>query len=205
MLKRKHGATLSKTLPMGVRFGRCDAKGRGAMPDFRRKNIRLRPEDYVGRRLHFVTLCFFGRRRAGANPEIARSLVEQLRLTAAELGFVAHAYCVMPDHVHLLVEGERAESDLMRFIELFKQKAGFELGYVRGRRLWQFKYYDHIVRANESADRIAWYIWMNPVRKGLSRTPQEYPFAGSLTEIGAAMLQKPVAEPWTPPWEKEIS
>jgi putative transposase len=175
------------------------------MPDFRRKNIRLRPQAYVGRKLHFVTLCFCNRRRAGADPRIARSLIEQLRLRAAEFGFVAHAYCVMPDHMHLLVEGKRADSDLMRFVEFFKQETGFELGYVRGRRLWQFKYYDHIVRANESADRIAWYIWANPVRKGLCRTPREYPFSGSLTEIGAAMLKKPVVEQWIPPWKKEVS
>jgi REP element-mobilizing transposase RayT len=189
----------------GRKIRPIDARRRGAMRDFRRKNIRLRPENYIGRGLYFVTLCFFGRRRAGVNPEIARSLIEQLRLKAAELGFAAHAYCVMPDHVHLLVEGKRAESDLMRFIELFKQQTGFELGYVHGRRLWQFKYYDHIVRSHESANRIAWYIWMNPVRKGLCRAPEEYPFAGSFTEIGAAMLGKPVAESWTPPWGKEVS
>ncbi len=175
------------------------------MPDFRRKNIRLPPENYVGRRLHFVTLCFFGRRRAGANPEIALSLIEQLRLKALQLGFLVHVYCVMPDHMHLMVDGNRADSDLMRFVESFKQQTGFELGYVRGKRLWQFKYYDHIVRSGESADRIAWYIWANPVRKGLCRAPEEYPFSGSLTEIGAAMLKKPQPAQWTSPWEEEVS
>lgn len=33
-----------------------------------RKNVRLRPENYRGRRLYFVTLCFHNRRRFGTNP-----------------------------------------------------------------------------------------------------------------------------------------
>lgn len=169
--------------------------------DFRRKNIRLPSENYVGQRLYFLTLCFSNRRRLGANPKIASWLIERLRSESAAFDFVVHAYCVMPDHIHLLVKGVSAGSHLMRFVESFKGETGFHFEADAGRQLWQFKYYDHIVRTGEAADRIAWYIWMNPVRKGLCRAPHDHPFSGSFTEIGAAMFQKPSAQKWTPPWK----
>jgi REP element-mobilizing transposase RayT len=71
----------------------------------------------------------------------------------------------MPDHVHRLVEGLKEDCDLARFVSAFKQQTGFVYqGKVR-KRLWQTHYYDHVLRKAEGVERVAWYIWMNPVRK----------------------------------------
>ncbi len=111
-----------------------------------------------------------------------------------------HAYCVMPDHLHLLVAGAAESSNLVKFVEAFKQDTGVEFERKSRQPLWQFKYYDHILRGKDSADRVARYIWMNPVRKGLSRAPGEFEFAGSFTELGLKMLNAGRVEEWTPPW-----
>jgi putative transposase len=169
--------------------------------DFRRKNIRLPRQNYIGRRLYFVTLCFSNRRRVGANPRVASWLIEQLQPQSAACGFLVHAYCVMPDHMHLLIHGMNPGSDLLKFMDAFKKDTGFRFNADSSKRLWQYKYYDHIVRASQSADAIAWYIWMNPVRKGLCRAPRDHPFSGSFTEIGTTMFHKPSAQKWTPPWK----
>lgn len=108
----------------------------------------------------------------------------------------------MPDHLHILAAGAADESNLVKFAEAFKQDTGAEFARRTGRRLWQFKYYDRILRGRDAADRVAWYIWMNPVRKGLCTKPADYPFLGSFTEIGARMLKGSVAAGWTPPWKK---
>lgn len=168
---------------------------------FKRKNIRLPAAYYRGQRLYFLTLCFHNRRRTGANPRVAVWLIERMRVLARNYSFFVHAYCVMPDHLHLLAQGATADSDLMAFVEFFKQDTGFRFEARTRQRLWQFKYYDHIVRKAEAAERIAWYIWMNPVRQGLCIAPQDYPFLGSLTDYGASMLQRRQSEPWTPPWK----
>jgi REP element-mobilizing transposase RayT len=172
--------------------------------DFRRKNIRMPSENYIGRRLYFLTLCFNNRRRIGADPKIAIWLIERLRAESAKCGFLVHAFCVMPDHIHVLAQGNAGESDLMRFVESYKKGTAFRLEARIGKRLWQFKYYDHIVRTAEVADRIAWYVWMNPVRKGICRAPRDYPFLGSMTEAGTAMLLQDAPEKWTPPWKSEM-
>jgi REP element-mobilizing transposase RayT len=168
---------------------------------FERKNIRLPKENYHGRRLYFVTLCFQSRRPHGANPRIARWIIGRLRKHAEACEFFVHAYCVMPDHMHVLATGAADTSNLVKFIEAFKQETAVEFEERVHRRLWQFKYYDRILRGDDSADRVAWYIWMNPVRKGLCNTPTDYPFLGSFTVVGRRMLKGSAMGEWTPPWK----
>jgi putative transposase len=166
----------------------------------KRKNIRLPAENYLGRRVYFVTLCFHSRRRLGANGGIARWIVGRVRQHAAACEFFVHAYCVMPDHVHVLAEGVTETSNLLKFVESFKQETAVEFARTARRRLWQFKYYDHILRRADSFESVAWYIWLNPVRKGLCRAPADYPFAGSFTKLGTRLLERAAATGWTPPW-----
>src|SRR5271168_2840048 len=76
--------------------------------------------------------------------------------------FGVAAYCVMPDHVHLLVEGLEAGSSFLDFIKRLKIKTSREFAATSGEVLWQKKYFDHILRSHESMNAVAWYIWMNP-------------------------------------------
>jgi putative transposase len=170
------------------------------MAEFQRKSIRLPAENYRGRQLYFVTLCFHNRRRFGVNPGVARWIIVRLRKHAAACDFFVHAYCVMPDHIHILASGAADTSNLVKFIEAFKQETAVEFARKVHRRLWQFKYYDRILRGADSADRVAWYIWLNPVRKGLCRVPTDYPFQGSFTELGVRLLKGSAGGEWTPPW-----
>ena len=132
-----------------------------------RINIRLPGLNYVGRGTHFVTLCCQDRRRVFLNSEYAREIVENLRKFAEQTDFAVHAYCVMPDHVHALVEGISDGSNLISFVKIFKQVTAFRYKARMGRRLWQQAYYDHILRPSDLLDGVAWYIWLNPVRAGL--------------------------------------
>jgi REP element-mobilizing transposase RayT len=175
----------------------------GAAVGFERKNIRLPTKHYLGRRMYFVTLCFHGRRPFGANPRVAHWLIKRLQKRAAACEFFVHAYCVMPDHVHVLAAGAADTSNLVKFVEAFKQETAIEFARGVHRRLWQFKYYDRILRGEDSADRVAWYIWKNPVRRGLCVKPTDYQYSGSFTGVGRRMLRSSAAGEWVPPWKKE--
>ena len=90
------------------------------------------------------------------------------------------AYCFMPDHVHLIVEGREDTSDLRRFIARAKQYSGFE--YARRHqqdRLWQRYGFERVLRTDESTQVAVRYVLENPVRKGLVEHPRDYPFIGS--------------------------
>lgn len=88
-----------------------------------------------------MTLCCQGRGPTLAKRETAPRLLSQLRQSAAQYGFGVHAYCVMPDHLHILAEGLKVESKLFAFVRGFKQKSAFEHQQQTGERLWQFKFY----------------------------------------------------------------
>src|SRR5215475_4057144 len=144
-----------------------------------RKDIRLPFQKYVGKQIYFVTICCHDGKPLFSDAKLANWAIENLLATARTASFSVHAYCVMPDHVHLLVEGLVENCDLLRFISLFKQKTGFTYKKTVGRHLWQSKYYDHILRHAEELESIAMYIWLNPVRKNLCIAPQEYAHSGS--------------------------
>src|SRR5665213_779081 len=89
------------------------------------------------------------------------------------------AYCFMPDHVHLLVYGTSGAADLRAFAVDFKKVTGFEYRHRQGRHLWQPRYFDRVLRDDESTEAVARYTLENPVRAGLAARLGEYPFAGS--------------------------
>lgn len=111
---------------------------------------------------------------------------------AAAASISIPAYCFMPDHLHLLVEGDTMESDLRRFMSSFKQKSGYAFSRAGNDRLWQKGYHDRILRTEETTSIVVRYILENPVRAGLVTRFDEYPHTGSdrysleeLAEIGS--------------------
>jgi putative transposase len=166
-----------------------------------RKNIRLPAEHYVGPRLYFVTLCFYRRSRLGADARVAAWLASALQRIAVKQSFLIHAWCVMPDHLHFLAEGASDRCNLVTFVGDLKQHTAFHFARRRGRRLWQSKFYDHVLRSTDSFEPVAWYIWMNPVRQAMCRSPANYASLGAFTDTGADMLGRGApSDTWVPPW-----
>ncbi|HKW62101.1 MAG TPA: transposase [Candidatus Acidoferrum sp.] len=166
---------------------------------FHHKNIRLRQFNYVGQQCYFLTLCCFDRRPVFADPKQCAWLLEEFRAESAGRSFAIHAYCIMPGHFHFLTEGQEPSSDLLAFVKSFKIKTSRLYQAETSQTLWQKKFFDHILRTHESIELVAWYIWLNPVRKGLSTVVGEYPFAGSFTETSKRITSMPSA--WIPPWK----
>lgn len=84
------------------------------------------------------------------------------------------AYCVMPDHVHFLIQSREEARDLRDLVRDFKKfttKEYWDMGN-RG-KIWQRSYYEHIVRNRKRVSAIIEYILNNPVKKGLA---DNYPF-----------------------------
>jgi len=164
-----------------------------------RKGIRLSRREYVGRRIYFITICCEERVPIFKDANRATIAVEELKSVSRSMDVLVHAFCVMPDHVHVLVEGKVCTADIVRFVARWKQSTGYLFRHELQKRFWQRRFYDHVLRRAEDSDSVAWYIWMNPVRKGLAAEPREYPFSGSLTLEWPR--GKPVGIAWIPPWK----
>ena len=167
----------------------------------RSKNTRLSPINYIGQQHYFVTICCSNQRKIFADPNRCSGLLDVFRSECAIRNFAIHAYCLMPDHFHFLGEGLGPTSDLLNLIKSFKLKTSRTYARQTSQILWQRKFYDHILRPNESPESVAWYIWLNPVRKGLSATVQSYPFSGSFTS--SIQWTGPPDITWLPPWRKQ--
>jgi REP element-mobilizing transposase RayT len=112
-------------------------------------------------------------------PELLNKFIDVLESVAAEMGCYFPVYCFMPDHQHLIITGRQKDSDIWKTIVRYKQKTGFWLS-KSGSWRWQKDFYDHIIKSNEDVAIQVKYILDNPVRKGLVRSWEEYPFKGSI-------------------------
>ena len=113
------------------------------------------------------------------NDEVVVKVVEILRGTAEQEGFSVWAYCFMPDHMHMLVEGKHDNADMRHFVALFKQKSGYWFKSTHGTKLWDAHYYEHVLRNDEATTAVARYVIQNPVRKGMVDDYGDYPYSGS--------------------------
>jgi putative transposase len=134
---------------------------------------------YVGFHRYSVRLGTANRVRAFLTAAIVDPVLSQLRQCVSVEQFALIAYCFMPDHVHVLVEGVSEGSHLPRLVACWKQQTGYWYGRKGGSSLWQSGYYDHVLRDDEATVAVARYILENPVRAGLAEAIDRYPFSGS--------------------------
>jgi REP-associated tyrosine transposase len=143
---------------------------------------RLPSFSYRGPYCYFLTFCTYRRRAHFCSSDIAAMVVRHFRRTARREGFAILAYCLMPDHAHLLVEGTRPESDLRRFVKGTKQSSGHVYSRMNDDPLWDEGYHDRVLRKDTDLREVARYIVWNPVRAGLTATPSQYGLRHPLIE-----------------------
>jgi REP element-mobilizing transposase RayT len=140
---------------------------------------RLVGVSYVGFQRYFVTTCTAFRRPFFLDLAIGNDAVSQILQSAGDQLFDVTAYCLMPDHAHLLLSAQSQTSDVCQFVKQTKQITGFRFRRVRGERLWQPGYHDRILRDDEATLTVAKYILENPVRAGLAKVAGKWPLSGS--------------------------
>ena len=152
---------------------------------------RLPRAQYRGPNRYFLTVCCHARARWFDDPNAVAMVRAHLLRTATAHRMSIHAYCLMPDHLHVLCEGLDDTADLLEFVHAFKQRSAHEYVRQAGKRLWQRSFFDRHLRSDEDLLHVARYIYENPVRAGLVQRPHDYPHSGSATlpfpEILSAM------------------
>ncbi|MEQ1932994.1 MAG: transposase [Fimbriimonadaceae bacterium] len=83
-----------------------------------------------------------------------------------------HAHCVMPNHVHIIVEPIGANS-LSSILHSWKSYTSNRINKIIGNSgtLWQVESYDRIIRNETEYSRQVDYVLKNPARAGLSEWP----------------------------------
>jgi len=144
----------------------------------KRKSIRL-DFPYRDGCVYFVTICCADKQRYFDDPKLARMVQEDLFKRQNDLRQISmYCYCIMPDHIHILLEINDETVTLQRWVASFKSYssrcAKKECGI---RKLWHVNFYDHVVRGYESLDKLSQYVLYNPVRADLVDDWRDWPYS----------------------------
>ncbi len=110
----------------------------------------------------------------------AKIAVNELLKTAKDLRFRILCYCLMPDHLHVIVCSGESALPLSKFLNIFKGRTTrvFKDKENLG-KIWQRSAFDHVIRTGENLRMIIEYIQNNPVRKGIVEKADDYPYSES--------------------------
>jgi len=105
------------------------------------------------------------------NPAIGRIVANALKEFDGSRYWL-FAWCVMPNHVHVLFQtiGKTSLADILHSWKSYSAKAA---NHILGRNgeFWQREYHDHLIRDVAEFDRAGRYIVENPSRAGLKNWP----------------------------------
>ena len=88
-------------------------------------------------------------------------------------------WCVMPNHVHVLLEPVRCP--LADIVRMWKSSTARHANRILGRSgtFWMRDYYDRYIRDSRHFEAVRRYIWLNPVNAGLCREAAEWPWSSA--------------------------
>lgn len=92
------------------------------------------------------------------------------------------AFCVMPNHVHLVCTPLEREDGtchaLQRILQSLKRYTARQANQILGRRgaFWQAESYDHVVRDADELTRVVRYVINNPMKAGLVSDWEAWPW-----------------------------
>jgi len=133
----------------------------------------------------FLTLVCAERQRWLASTAAKARLLALLISLRAQCRFQCHAWVILDDHLHLLITDH--SGDISGVVQRLK------LRFVRGDpnrpqriRVWQRRFWDHVIRDDDDLRRHLDYIHHNPVKHGLVARTRDYPWSsfGSFVRRG---------------------
>ena len=155
----------------------------------KRKPIRIEDYDYSTPGAYFITICTANREKlfwdvVGADiirPQTiplsaAGKITEQgiLQMPEHYENVVVDKYCIMPDHIHLILRIESDTDGRIISAPTVSTVVGSMKRWVSrqiGKPIWQKSFYDHGIRNQQDYDEIWQYIENNPMKDTLKNAP----------------------------------
>jgi putative transposase len=115
-----------------------------------------------------------------------RYYLNSLKEWKRNLSIKVYGYCLMTNHVHLIVEPGEDEQSLGR---LMKRLAGRQTRYVnhlerRTGSLWEGRYKSSPIETTAYLLACCRYVELNPVRAGMVAVPGDYPWSSYRQKVG---------------------
>ena len=145
-------------------------------------NERLGPELYAMTGwITFITIRAYQDWRPFIRDDLNEHTVRLLCKEADAYGCWVFTYCLMPDHIHFLTSPRTTGISVLRFVDRYKGKSTNRSWSLKWQgKLWQPRFYDHLVRTEDELLKIVGYIRDNAVRKALVGYAEEWPWSGQM-------------------------
>lgn len=131
----------------------------------------------------YITMCTAYRRPILSNCMVHETF-KSFGLRAPNYGVFVGRYVLMPDHVHLFAQFAPAAISLAKWVKSLKNTISkvFRTATFAAPH-WEKDYFDRVIRSRESYEQKWRYVLNNPVRAGLVKSADEWPYAGEIHEL----------------------
>jgi putative transposase len=124
------------------------------------------------------TLTLFDRAKGWLTPALHSQFRELMLHAAAREGLLCPAYCLMPDHLHLVWMGLRLDTDQLNGMAFLRTHLEPALSPAK----FQPQAHDEVLRNQQrkrnAFAKVCFYVTANPVRGELVAKPEEWAFTG---------------------------
>lgn len=136
--------------------------------------------------VYHVTSRGNGRQKVFLNDDDRATFLATLAWVVERFGWICHAYCLMGNHYHLLIETPTPNlSRGMRQLNgVYTQR--FNRAHRRVGHLFQGRFKAILVERDSYLLELARYIVLNPVRAKMVSTPERYPWSSYRATLGTA-------------------
>jgi REP-associated tyrosine transposase len=149
-----------------------------------------RPRVFAPGLLYHVIVRGNQQRKTFRGDDDYKAYLDRLEHYRAKFHLRIYAYCLMPNHVHLLLES--GSEPLSKFMQGLQQSYTqyFNRSYRKVGHLFQGRYRAIICDKDKYLLALLRYIHLNPVRAGLAKRPEGYVYSGhrSYLSHGAARI-----------------
>ena len=153
-------------------------------------------------RLDFEGALWHVTARGNERKEIVRddadreTFVRVLASVVSRYGWVLHGWVLMPNHYHLVVETPRPTlSDGMRQLGAVYSQA-FNRRWERCGHLFQGRFFSLHVQRDSHLRELLRYVALNPVRAGLAKAPEGWPWGSYRATAGLERRPPWLATDW---------
>ncbi|HEY7706548.1 MAG TPA: transposase [Gaiellaceae bacterium] len=154
------------------------ADAAGAVPGLYLGDVPRRPRKLLGDGTYHVTARGVAASEIFRDDFDYRAFLVLYRDVARRFGWRSNAFCLMPNHVHLVISAPRLElsAGMHRLNCLYAMR--FNRRYQRPGHLFQNRFDARLVEGDRHLRAVCRYVIDNPVRARLVRRRRDWPWSG---------------------------
>ncbi|MBT9302152.1 transposase [Pseudomonas sp. TAE6080] len=137
---------------------------------------------------HHIVQRGHNRQVVFAAPEDYQRYVGDLRELKEAFGVKVYAYCLMTNHIHLLVAPSESVAGLGQLMKALAARATRYRNRIEGRTgtLWEGRYKSSVVQSESYFLACCRYIELNPVRADMVASAADYPWSSYNARVGCS-------------------